>query len=54
MDPEFRASERSWGVPRLTCGECGGKAEGNVTCGHEDICDACDRKLTADDAAVES
>lgn len=40
MSPEFRANERDVGA-RLTCCECGGQAEGNVTCDDGDICDAC-------------
>lgn len=50
MTPEFRAGERVSKDPRLTCCECGGVAEGEISVGSEWICNRCDRKMMIADA----
>lgn len=51
MNPEFRAGERNVTPPRLTCTECGGRAEGNVAWsdGSGEICDACSARMQRED-----
>lgn len=40
--------------PVLRCCDCGGKAEGNVSVGGEDLCDKCDRNYRVRDFILES
>ena len=43
-----RSESSGWDV-KLICGECGGPAEGNITCDDDHICNACDLALGGED-----
>jgi len=47
VSPEFRHGERVFSL-KLTCIECGKRAQGNVACAEGEICDACHEEAMAD------
>jgi hypothetical protein len=46
---EFRRNE-NYQPPPLVCCECGGRAEGNITCDDGEICDKCHAELVGGEA----